>query len=176
MKIEDVRVGMSVGYKDVGVVTRIEDNKVWARWSNGEEQFVCANSIEPEHIPTQQPSLANTKIDVQKYADTYGITLEQAHQEIQPWLFEQGVVWSATGLAFVTNSETRYLYIDSGELSYSRAFNAGFFKCHKNKEITPQRNVSISISIAPPEPYVELDGKQYTKAQILAALAKLEEK
>lgn len=175
MKIENVKVGMSViwslnGETDTGIITRIEGVRVLAKWSDGTECLTSAASIEPA-----QPPLANTKIDVQKYADSYGITLEQAHQEIQPWLFEQGCWWHR-GETVVRFRDGKYLYTEENkELTYG-ADEDTFFKMHNNKEITLQRNVSVSLSIAPSEPSIELDGKQYTKAQLLEALAKLEEK
>ena len=180
MKLEDVTVGMSVIYsylgdEDKGIVTRIDGNKVWAIWHNGNEQYVSASSIEPDHVPTQQSSLANTKIDAQKYADTYGLTLEEAHREIQPWLFGQGCAW-CSGAGYVNCTFARW--IEVGVIKgYSPTHITWSSEGYSTaKEITLLRNVSVSLSIAPTEPSVEIDGKQYTKAQLLEALAKLEGK
>lgn len=174
MKIEDARVGMSViwslnGETDTGIITRIDGVRVLAKWSDGTECHTSAASIEPAQTP-----LANTKIDVQKYADTYGLTLEEAHREVQPWLFEQWCVWSME-VQYPIWKDRQYLYIDSANKITQDNYKH-FFREHGNKEITLQRNVSVSLSIAPTEPSVEIDGKQYTKAQLLEALAKLEEK
>ena len=119
-------------------------------------------------------NLANTKINVQKYADTYGLTLEEAHQEVQNWLFEQGYNWGTLGSKILAH-DTPDLYVRSGELLHGNDEHR-FSEETIEKEITLLRNVSVSISIAHPEPSVELDGKQYTKTQILDALAKLEGK
>lgn len=179
MKLEDVTVGMSVIYpylgdEDKGIVTRIDGNKVWAIWHHGNEQYVSASSIEQDHVPTANPFLANTKINVQKYADTHGLTLEQGHQEIQPWLFEQGCVWGRLTKE-VSYLRAHYLIINNcNSLTWTNNFSN--FLSLPEKEITLLRNVSVSLSIAPPEPSVGLDGKQYTKAQLLEALAKLEGK
>lgn len=184
MKLEDVKVGMAVihsypGGEDKGVVTQIDGMKVWAKWSNGAEQYVSAQSIEPEHVPIQQPSLANTKIDVQKYADKYGLTLEGAHQEIQPWLFERECNWSSGG-NYVNCTFARWIEVGVLERCSPTAITWSSEGYSTAKEITLQRTISVSLSIAPteshPEHSVELDGKQYTKAQLLEALAKLEGK
>ena len=177
MKKEDVVVNMKVETDDgrFGIVTSTvcdyAEDAVWVKLSG--ESYSCwwySESLSPD-----QPSLANTKIDVQKYADTYGLTLEEAHREIQPWLFEQGCTW-ASGGNYVNYTSARWIEVGvvrgrpPTDITWS---NEGYSAA---KEITLLRNVPVSLSIAPPEPSVELDGKQYTKTQLLEALAKLEEK
>lgn len=191
MKLEDIEIGMRVTFDggdspedaDTGIVSGFRDGAlyygdIWVKWdSDGRELSISAEEIEPESTSTTQPSLANTKIDVQKYADTYGLTLEQAHQEIQPWLFEQGFKWRPYGPE-VSEVGSTYMYINSDKyLTQSPQKDSYYFHfSNDNKEITLLRNVSVSLSIAHPEPSVEIDGKQYTKAQLLEALAKLEVK
>lgn len=179
MKHYDVAKGMPIVEIDTGDKGYVTDTfceysstGVWVRWSEG-HWWIDAEEIEPEHVPTQQPSLANTKIDVQKYADTYGLTLDEAHREIQPWLFAQGCNWQAFGAEINLVSKPQ-LYLDKNYHITQTNDEYHFYHGSSHKEITLLRNVSVSLSIAPTEPSVEIDGKQYTKAQLLDALAKLE--
>lgn len=72
MEYEDVKVGMAVvetSTGDRGTVTsticEYSETSVWVDWNDG-RYWIEAEAIHA----VQQPSLANTKIDVQKSADT----------------------------------------------------------------------------------------------------------
>lgn len=129
--------------------------------------------------PVEQPfPLANTKINVQKYADKNGITLKQAHEEIQPWLFEQGYSWNYTGSKEVHTDRGRFLYCyDCSGVTHDDS--AEYFVEHANKEITLSRKVTVELtpsfveSEKPAVEYVELGGKKYIKKELEEVLSKI---
>lgn len=129
--------------------------------------------------PAQQLfPLANTKINVQKYAVENGISLEQAHKEIQPWLFEQGYSWNYTRSKEVHTDCGRFLYCyDCSAVTHDDS--AEYFVEHANKEITLSRNVTVELTPSfveveePAVEYVELGGKRYVKSELEEALSKI---
>ena len=129
--------------------------------------------------PVEQPfSLSNTKINVQKYADENGITLKQAHEEIQTWLFEQGYSWDYTRNKEVHTDCGRFLYCyDCSGVTHDNS--AEYFVKHENKEITLSRKMTVEFTpsfVEPEKPsmeYVELGGKKYIKKELEEALSKI---
>ena len=183
MKKEDVKVGMRVKinaswFTGAGVVTDLDHDyfpeAVWVKCDGGtEDRWISARYIEPAEQPFP---LANTKINVQKYAEENGISLEQAHQEIQPWLFEQGYSWCKEVHVRFTNSSHLYAEEDS-VLAYGH--NDQFFSADDGKEITLSRKVTVELTPSfveveePAVEYVELGGKRYVKSELEEALSKI---
>ena len=149
MKIEDVKVGDMVkcidntGVPDLVVgkdYLVVDVPNIHIIVENGEHQDDCFLCYRFEPVEQHFP-LANTKINVQKYADKNGITLKQAHEEIQPWLFEQGYSWSYTRDKEVHTDCGRFLYCyDCSGVTHDNS--AEYFVKHENKEITFSRKVS----------------------------------
>jgi hypothetical protein len=120
--------------------------------------------------------IENTKIDVQKYADAHGLTLEQANTEIQTWMFEQGYAWpkKKSVPCFV---EFPYLFVYGRVRVITFCEEHRHFRKHPHKEITFQRSLVVSLTpeAVQQKELVEFMGKKYHKADLMFALAKLEE-
>lgn len=54
------------------------------------------------------------KINVQEFAINNNISLEKAHELIQPALFKQGYKWTCGNL--ITNKDSKHLYIEGDRL------------------------------------------------------------
>jgi len=114
----------------------------------------------------EQMNLDNTKIDVQEYATRYGVTLEQANNEIQPWLFEQGYSWTCqphevqyTYAAFIYVYKDKHMSYDAG---------AYHFDNHTNKQIFLERNIVLTVRSTPD--IIEIDGRKYVKEDVMKAI------
>lgn len=129
---------------------------------------------EPMLSPAEQVNqLDNTKIDVNAYAVEHGITLEQAHNEIQPWLFENGGLWCSCGDK-VTNTHGFYLYTyPDKELTYGTELDT--FQRDSRKQIFINRNVNVELTIKPETAKIEINGKTYLKDDVLKAISQLEQ-
>lgn len=117
-------------------------------------------------------SLDNTKINVAAYAEQYGITLEQAHNEIQPWLFSHLFTW-ANGEKTVSQEYAKHLYLDReyyGEPNRITWSNTSYQQSG-NKEILLERNIILTIKAAPD--IISFDGKKYIKKEFLKAIQNL---
>ena len=182
MKIEDVKVGMKVvcvdalygdEYLEVGkeyVVSGTRSGEVLVEgagpWSWMASRFEPAQGKFP---------LANTKINVQKYADDNGITLAQAHEEVQEWLFGQGYEWFSGGKQVVCEF-AKWVEIGTCGGCYTVQMTWSSDGIASAKEITLQRTAVVTLTpsfVEEEAPVVELNGKQYRKADLEAALAKL---
>lgn len=189
MKIEDVKIGMRVVTgelwhfrKDAGFVESIHsDAAVWVIWdSDGGKNWISVKNIEPEVKTEQEFSLKNVKINVQKYADDNGITLAQAHKEVQEWLFGHGYGWEHD-LKKCCSINEKYLFTDSFKSGFiTHNSEEDHFENHRNKEITLQRTVAVTLTPAfvetPVEEvieYVELGGRKYVKKDLEEALSKI---
>ena len=170
---------------DHGVVVSKCSDGYWVKWDNPLQ--TCSDNcwhIAPEDIQrlatsVQKFSLTNTKINVQKYADDNGLTLATACKEIQEWLFAQGYDWRSNKKEVLTRV-FNYIFTDSfaaSELTHIDAEDN--FENHRNKEITLQRTVAVTLTPSFVEPvaesveYVELGGKLYVKTDVYAALSSI---
>ena len=115
--------------------------------------------------------LDNTKIDVQGYAKQYGLSLEEAHKEIQPWLFEQGYVWFKER-NYMMATLSKYLFLFENRISWDSSLN--YFSAKSNKQIFLERNVNIVLTIKPEIATIEIEGKKYNKQDVFKLLSQLE--
>lgn len=150
--------------------------KVWVLWDDsGNLLWTRAENIEPEEKPFP---LTNTKINVQKYADKNGITLKQAHEEIQPWLFEQGCDWGE-GDKNISCTFAQWLNVGVLKSYPSTDITWSSSDYYTAKEITLSRKVAVELtpsfveSEKPAVEYVELGGKRYVKSELEEALSKI---
>lgn len=179
MKIEDVKVGDKVLYQcngeiDIGVVTEVGASIVWAKWEgSGLRQYSSPELL--SLIEAAKFPLANTKINVQKYADDNGLTLSAAHKEVQEWLFGQGYEWcfNKKEVSF-THGKWLEMGIDSSSgITWADDGEEAMGDC---KEITLQRTVAVTLTpsfVEEAVEYVELGGRKYVKADLEEALSKI---
>lgn len=103
-----------------------------------------------------------TFINVQKYADMYNLTLEEAHNEIQPWLFEQGIHHaypSYKGKVVFTEREIVEVSMDK-PLAITSCHMDVFCKEGYEQELTLSRKVVLTPSTSNLVEYVTINGKQ----------------
>lgn len=117
--------------------------------------------------------MANKKINVAKYAEQYGITLKQAHVEIQNWLFEQGCVWYRQLQQAPMYLFAASLLVDNDKGISSVCADSNYFEQHKSKEITLSRKIVLTPSAV--QDTIEFEGKTYNKDAFLKAIGQLEE-
>ena len=131
--------------------------------------------VEEAPVAAKQPTfdLRDTKINVKAYAEKNGITLENAHKEIQSWLFDQGYSWNIEGVIFLATYSS-YLYIMGEELLHGGSEHH-FYEGTPEKEITLSRQVVLTPSYVEEE-LVEFGGKMYNKREFLSAIANVKEK
>ena len=114
-------------------------------------------------------------IDVQAYAEKYNLTLEQAHLEIQPWLFDFGYGWQSIVYHHkVCFTEGEYLELNiDRDGCITQCSRDVFIESDYDQEIIFDRIVDISYTcrnvIREPE-YIEFNGKQYEKSKLEQAL------
>lgn len=119
-------------------------------------------------------------INVAKYANDNGLSLEQAHKEIQSELFKDGYNWkhpSYQNKVVLTFAE--YLELQMEERHrITQCSSETFTESDYDFEITFARNVNLEWSMdrveTTPE-YVEFNGKQYDKQKLEQALKLLED-
>ena len=119
-------------------------------------------------------------INVVKYANDNGLSLEQAHKEIQPELFKDGYNWkhpSCQNKVVLTFAEYLELQMEERHC-ITQCSSETFTESDYDFEITFVRNVNIAWSMdrveTTPE-YVEFNGKKYEKAKLEQALKLLED-
>ena len=107
-----------------------------------------------------------TAIDVAAYAQQYGISHEQASEEIQEFLLDNGFQWSSgrTDIAYTT---AKYLHIyPDFEITYSNDTSCDItFTRKENISLVPNKVVRI----------IEINGKKYNEDDVLKAISNLEE-
>lgn len=134
-----------------------------------------------EFVSSEQPQFEGKHyINVKAYAEKYGITLDKAHEEIQPKLFEMGYSWwkNSKEVFYAKASPSHYIdlnYCNDKEITHSTVRS---YIHDTMTEIIIEREeevkISFSVKEAPIE-YVELNGKQYEKAKLEQALKLVEE-
>jgi hypothetical protein len=157
--------------------------KVWAIWDSAPSMPLWCDESEVRLSDKDNPALPSSfKIDVQAYADENNISLEQAHNEIQPWLFEKGYAWSI-GPRIYKENEAAFLemgvetpccitQVPIDWLSFCTV-------AEDAREITLSRKVTVELtpsfveSEKPAVEYVELGGKKYIKKELEEALSKI---
>ena len=119
-------------------------------------------------------------IDVTKYANNYGLTLKQAHEEIQPVLFECGYNWAYSSHdreVSLTSSEYLELNMDK-EMVITQCPSDLFTESDYDVKWALKRNIEFVYeyrNITREPEYVEINGKSYDKSKLEKALALLEE-
>ena len=119
-------------------------------------------------------------IDVAKYANNYGLTLKQAHEEIQPMLFECGYNWAYPSYdRKVSLSCYGYLELNMDkEMVITQCPSETFTDSDYDVEWVLKRNIEFVYeyrNIIHDPKYVEINGKRYDKSKLEQALAMLEE-
>lgn len=124
--------------------------------------------------------MKKTYIDVAKYANNYGLTLKQAHEEIQPMLFECGYNWASPSYdqkVSLTHAEYLELNIEK-ELAITQCSSETFAESDYDVEWVLKRNIDFVYeyrNITHEPEYVKINGKSYDKSKLEKALAMLEE-
>ena len=163
MKKEDVKVGMRIKinaswFTGTGVVTDLDHDyfpeAVWVKCDGStDDSWVSAQYIEPIEQPF---SIANTKINVQKYAEENGITFEAACSEVYEWAVPQGYNWRNVSPVCTFSFLFTDTFVDK-ELTYSESRR--YFDDHPNKEITLSRKVTVELTpslVEPEKPAVRI--------------------
>lgn len=114
-------------------------------------------------------------INVKEYAEKYNLTLNQAHNEIQPVLFGLNYDWASKDYhrkVCFTEGECLELNIDR-DWRITQCSRDAFIESDYDQEIIFDRIVDISYTcrnvIREPE-YIEFNGKQYEKSKLEQAL------
>ena len=116
-------------------------------------------------------------IDVQAYAKKYSLTLEQAHEEIQPMLFDLNYDWQ--GINY--HHKVSLVFADYLELNMDK--EGRITQCPKetfeqsdyDQELVFNRTVNLAFEIRNKTEYIEFNGKQYDKRKLEQALKLIEE-
>ena len=118
-------------------------------------------------------------INVVKYANDNGLSLEQAHEEIQLNLFNDVYNWECKGYHNkVVLTFAEYLELNMEEPNcITQCSSESFTESDYDFEVTFDRNVNLVWNIdrveTTPE-YVEFNGKQYDKKKLEQALKLIE--
>ena len=166
-------------YDDTGTVCEglyeVTDAYYWVNWDKGGDiQYSAECYLTLIESPAKEELPSSFKIDVQAYANENNISLEQAHNEIQPWLFEQGYthswrkVVSGENLAYLICKSDGNIQTSDDKLVFS--FNRMWVK-----QIFLSRNVSVSLSWKEEET-IEILGKKYLKSDVEDAMKNVKEK
>ncbi len=110
-----------------------------------------------------------TSINVAAYAKQYGIPRKQASEEIQNFLFENGFSWyNGEQAPKYTSAEYLQIYSD-----FSITF--GNLRIGAENVLTFSRNPITLIKANTPTRLIDICGKYYSEADVLKAIAGLEE-
>lgn len=116
-------------------------------------------------------------VNVGAYAANNKISLKQAHEEIQEWLFDKGFKWdSYEGVSFKDKTilvlnidrplQLCWEYFES--ISKLQHYYTGI------QELLIKRTCTVTLSPSIKEEFVEFNGKQYSKQKLEQALKLLE--
>jgi len=168
-KIEVVEVIKGCGefYRigDKGVVVRGGESGWIDVDFGGEDNIITLYEYEAKLLP--QVDLSNKKINVKRYADEQGISLEEAHKEIQTWLFENGCKWASGDVGI------RYTHRDYLSTGMDNDMFQLDSEIDDKQELTftVERSVTLTpVLVEPPVETVELKGKKYDKSELEKAL------
>ena len=153
----------------------VTDTYCWINWDKGGNiKYSAECYLTLIESPIKEAIPPPFKIDVQAYATENNISLEQAHNEIQPWLFEQG--YTHSGRKVVSGENLAYLICDSdGTIQTSDDKLVFSFNRALAKQIFLSRNVFVSLSVKEGET-VEILGKKYLKSDVENAMKNVKEK
>ncbi len=170
----DVGETMSIEYVGYTCADYITEKGLKGRWGF----TTYPNDFQLVEEKVQQMDLTKkTFINVQKYADMYNLTLEEANNEIQPWLFEQGIHHaypSYKGKVVFTEREIVEVSMDK-PLAITSCHMDVFCKESYEQELTLSRKVVLTPSTSNLVEYVTINGKQYNKRKLEEALKLLED-
>lgn len=151
----------------------VTDAYFWIKWDKGGTiQYSDKHYLTLIESPDKEALPPPFKIDVQEYATENNISLEQAHNEIQPWLFEHGMSW-IHGESHVKNESQHYLFYSGFYITVGS--NESYFNAEDVKQIFLSRNVFVSLSVKEEET-VEILGKKYLKSDVEDAMKNVKEK
>ena len=119
-------------------------------------------------------------IDVTEYANNYGLTLDQAHGEIQPMLFESGYNWAYPSYdQKVSFTYAEYLELNiEKKLAITQCSSETFTDSDYDVKWVLKRDIEFVHeyrNITNEPKYVEINGKRYDRSKLEKALAMLEE-
>ena len=118
-------------------------------------------------------------INVTKYANEHHLSLDQAHNEIQPFLFALGYNWACKGYhnkVILTYVEYLEMHMDK-DWVITQCSSDSFTESDYDYEWELKRKVNLSYvhrAITSAKEYVEFNGKQYEKAKLEQALKLIE--
>ena len=111
-------------------------------------------------------------IDVQAYAEKHNLTLDQAHNEIQPLLFDLNYDWQSVDYHHtVVLKFADYLELNMDKEGCITQCSRETFELHDyDQEIILDRAVKLTHKVRDNVEYVEFNGKQYDKCKLEQAL------
>lgn len=114
-------------------------------------------------------------IDVAKYAENNCISIQQASEEIQRWLFTQGYYWKEGG-STVTEENYNYLCLNSWSQGHITHTNHEDDVINRGKtEFCLNRKCNVELSLQIEEETIEFNGKRYSKSKLEQALKLIDE-
>lgn len=116
-------------------------------------------------------------IDVRAYAEKYNLTVEQAHNEIQPLLFDLNYDWQSVDFHHtVVFKFADYLELNMDkEGRITQCPKETFEQSDYDQELIFDRVVKLTCTARDNTEYIEFNGKQYDKRKLEQALKLIEE-
>ncbi len=117
-------------------------------------------------------------VNVGAYATNNKISLKQAHEEIQEWLFDKDFKWdSYEGVSFKDTTILVLNYARPLQLCWESFENISKLQHYYTgiQELLLKRTCTVTLSPSIKEEYVEFNGKQYNKRKLEEALKLLED-
>jgi len=119
-------------------------------------------------------------INITEYANKYGLSLAQAHKEIQPFLFSLGYNWASPIYKKVSLCHAEYLELHmEKEWTITQCSSDSFVEDDYDYKWEIERTVTLRythhyIEHTQEIEYVEFNGKQYEKTKLEQALKLIE--
>jgi len=119
-------------------------------------------------------------INITKYANEHNLSLEQAHNEIQPFLFNLGCNWACKGYhnkVVLTYAEYLEMHMEK-DWVITQCSSDSFTESDYDYEWELKRKVNLIYvhrAITSAKEYVEFNGRQYDKQKLEQALKLLED-
>ena len=146
----------------------------WVETHHGEDFWLAVDDghYNKQWVPeVTKFDLTNTKINIKKYADENGITLEQASKEYEE------LVGKEIPQPYFGFSKVVYLFSNSlhgmAALGWGGVDGEDYFNSRSEKEITLTRNVTITPSFVIPDTITLPDGRTVLKKDYDKALSEL---